>query len=410
VNTNLLFAGTEFGVYFTVNGGKQWTQLKGGLPTISFRDVAIQRRENDLVAASFGRGFYILDDYTALRDVSESMLAQPAMLFPVRDAWWYIQRPHLSFDSGKGSQGDAHFLAPNPEFGATFTYYLKEAPISKKNSRKDKEKDMTDSDIPFPGWSALEVEKLETEAKLMFAISNSKGKVIRRLQTPAKSGINRISWDLSYPSMAPITLDPKVDTEEASIQGFLAPTGFYTVSMYLVEEGNVAALAPPVSFNVKPLHKGTLQGSSPEVTSEFWRSYEHVIRTTSTFDLRMEKATKRTKAMHLALVNSFTKPGSIDTDLAQINTDIESLRSSYYGNQAKSEVGEKGPHTVAFRMFSIYIGIERSTYGPTTTHKQQLSLIKKQVSAALSRLEGIQMRLDDVYNQLKTSGAPYIED
>ena len=66
VKPNLLFAATEFGIYFTGNGGEKWIKLKGGAPTISFRDLAIQRRENDLVGASFGRGFFVLDDYSPL--------------------------------------------------------------------------------------------------------------------------------------------------------------------------------------------------------------------------------------------------------------------------------------------------------------------------------------------------------
>ncbi|GAF91296.1 unnamed protein product, partial [marine sediment metagenome] len=67
VNSNLLFAATEFCIYFTIDGGKKWIKLAGGVPTISFRDLAIQRREDDLIGASFGRGFYIFDDYSVLR-------------------------------------------------------------------------------------------------------------------------------------------------------------------------------------------------------------------------------------------------------------------------------------------------------------------------------------------------------
>ncbi|NNL88454.1 MAG: glycosyl hydrolase, partial [Marinicaulis sp.] len=90
VNPNLLFAATEYGLFFTVDGGGRWTELDGGVPTISFRDVVIQRRENDLVAASFGRGFFILDDYSPLRDVSAEALDNEALLFPGRRAWWYM--------------------------------------------------------------------------------------------------------------------------------------------------------------------------------------------------------------------------------------------------------------------------------------------------------------------------------
>ncbi len=134
INPELLFLATEFGIYFTIDGGGNWIKLKGGLPTISFRDLAIQKRENDLVGASFGRSFYVLDDYSFLRNVSEDVLKKEAELFPVKDALWYI--PKL----GKGSQGATFFVAKNPPYGATFTYYLKESYQTDKAIRQEKEK------------------------------------------------------------------------------------------------------------------------------------------------------------------------------------------------------------------------------------------------------------------------------
>ena len=89
VNANLLFVGTEFALFASIDGGKQWTQLKGGLPPAQIRDMTVQKRENDLVLATFGRGFYVLDDYSALRDLSPAALAEDAKLFPLRDAYLY---------------------------------------------------------------------------------------------------------------------------------------------------------------------------------------------------------------------------------------------------------------------------------------------------------------------------------
>ncbi|MEZ5197641.1 MAG: hypothetical protein R2764_15005 [Bacteroidales bacterium] len=117
INKNLFFAATEFGIYFTINTGQNWIKLIGNVPTISFRDLAIQRRENDLVGASFGRSFFVLDDYSALRSVSQEQLEQEASLFSTRKAWWYIERPVIGFDKN-GSQGANHYIAPNPPFGA----------------------------------------------------------------------------------------------------------------------------------------------------------------------------------------------------------------------------------------------------------------------------------------------------
>src|SRR5262245_31815185 len=106
VNPNLLFVGTEFGLFFTVDGGKKWVQLKGGMPIISVRDLAIQKRENDLVVGTFGRGIYILDNYTPLRAFKPEMFAQEATLFEVKDAMMYIQAQPLG-GRGKSFQGES---------------------------------------------------------------------------------------------------------------------------------------------------------------------------------------------------------------------------------------------------------------------------------------------------------------
>ena len=90
-NPGLLFVGTEFGVFCTVDAGERWIKLSGGAPTIPFRDLEIQRRENDLVGATFGRGFYVLDDYSPLRHVSEQALSENEyLLFPVKKALLYV--------------------------------------------------------------------------------------------------------------------------------------------------------------------------------------------------------------------------------------------------------------------------------------------------------------------------------
>jgi hypothetical protein len=105
VNPNLLFTGTEFGLFFSVDGGQKWIQLKGGLPTIAVRDLNIQKRENDLVVGTFGRGIYILDNYTPLRLIKPEMLRQDTAVFPVKDALMYIQSQPLG-GRGKSFQGE----------------------------------------------------------------------------------------------------------------------------------------------------------------------------------------------------------------------------------------------------------------------------------------------------------------
>ena len=120
VNANLWFAGTEYGAFFTIDGGAHWVQLKGGLPTIAVRDMVVQARESDLVIATFGRGFYVLDDISALRQIKAESLEQAATLFPVKDALLYIERHPLGGPK-KGYQGEAFYTADNPPYGAVFT-------------------------------------------------------------------------------------------------------------------------------------------------------------------------------------------------------------------------------------------------------------------------------------------------
>src|SRR5579864_1789719 len=136
VNANLLVAGTEFGAYFSVSGGQHWWRLKGGLPTIAVRDIVIQSREADLVIATFGRGFYVLDDITPLRQMKAESTEQAAAAFPVKDALLYVERHPLG-GPRKGFQGDAYYAAENPPYGAVFTAYLKEKIKTRKEKRQD---------------------------------------------------------------------------------------------------------------------------------------------------------------------------------------------------------------------------------------------------------------------------------
>ena len=174
--------------------------MTGGVPNIPFRDLAIQKRENDLVGATFGRGFFIFDDYTPLREISEKALEEEVQLFPVRKAWWYIQRRNLR-GRDKASQGSAFFTAPNPPFGAVFSYYLRDDVETRKEARRKQEKEIEKEggDTPYPGWDELRRERLEEDPAIVFTVRDEAGEVVRRLTGPVKSGFHRVAWDLRYP-------------------------------------------------------------------------------------------------------------------------------------------------------------------------------------------------------------------
>jgi len=203
VKPNLYFLGAEFGLYFSLDAGSKWIQLKGNVPTISFRDIEIQRRENDLVGASFGRSFFVLDDYSFLREISKEVLNEKEfILFPIRKALLYV--PARVLGGEKGSQGDGFFTAPNPPFGAVFTYYLKDTFKTLKQSRQEKEGKIKkqSGDNVYPGWDALKAEEREESPAITFVIKDTEGNVVNRVTGPTSAGFHRVNWSLRYSSLS----------------------------------------------------------------------------------------------------------------------------------------------------------------------------------------------------------------
>ncbi len=408
----LLFAATEFGIYFTIDGGSRWVKLKGGVPTISFRDLAIQRRENDLVGASFGRGFYVLDDYSVLREVTEQQLQQEAALFSTRKAWWYIPRPKLSFDDEKGSQGASHFVAPNPDFGAVFTYYLNEGVKSKAEARKEKEKALNQQkrDVPFPGWEALEGEQREVGPKVLLVVKDESDNVVRRVEGPAKKGFHRIAWDLRYPAPDALPLDPAPSPDGQGPKGMLAAPGTYSVTLHKQVNGVTTSLAGPVRFEVTPLREGALKGASQNEVSAFYRSFEEVTGKISALEMDWSKTNKRAKAMQKALLQTQADPGNLDTRLHSLQNSLHAIDTEMHGNRAKVLVGEKTKPTPGERVFALYRGLSNSTYGPTATHRKTLQIVQEQLNALDNQLQQAKREMEQLAQAIVEAGGPIVAE
>lgn len=413
VKPELLFAATEFGIYFTVNGGQRWVKLTGGVPAISFRDLAIQRRENDLVGASFGRSFYILDDYSLLRELSDEQMRQEATLFSTRRAWWYIPRPVLSFGGGKGSQGAGYYVAPNPPFGAVFTYYLKEGLKTKKEIRQEQEKKIS-GDVPFPGWDAVEQERRLEEPRIWLTVADSDGKVVRRLEGPAEKGFHRVAWDLRYPSPQAIALDEKVsdddDDDDGGPAGFLAPPGRYAVTLSKQVDGVVTVLAGPATFEVERLREGALPGAAPGDVAAFWRELENTQMQVSATAMALRNSLDRMKALRLALGRTPGAPGELDARLNEIRQSLLALDEAMNGSRSKEEVGEKMPPTVQDRLRVAATGTRLSTYGPTPMHRRSLEIARAELGAVRTELNQLlEQKIPQLERDMAKTGAPWVE-
>ena len=412
VKPELLFAATEFGIYFTLDGGIEWMKIMGDVPTISFRDLAIQRRENDLIGASFGRSFFVLDDYSLLREVSESQLQQEASLFATRKAWWYIPRIVLG-GSEKASQGASYYVAPNPPFGAVFTYYLKDDLKSKKEIRKEAEKALNKAgkNIPFPGWEALEAERREPSPKIWLVVKDNQENVVRRLEGPIKKGFHRVAWDLRYPASQAITMDQiRTEDEDNQPRGLMAGPGTYTVSLFKEVNGVISPLAAPGTFEVERLRKGALEGASPEETVAFWREIEGLQKATSAATVQVGKGLDKLKVMQEALSRAMAVPGELDAQLYHLRMSLLDLDQQLNGNRTKQQIGEKGKPTVQQRLGVAYLGTTNATYGPTPMHKRSLEIAQTQFSEIQRQLQKI-LTVDilNMEKALQQAGAPWTE-
>ena len=410
VKPELLFVGTEFGIYFSVSSGKAWVKLAGGVPTISFRDLAIQKRENDLVGASFGRGFFVLDDYSALRSVSEQQLAQEATLFPTRKAWWYHPR-FLLGEEQKGYIGANHFVAPNPDFGAVFTYHLRDGLKSKAEIRQASEEALleADKDIPFPGWDAVADEMAESDPKIWIIVKDADGKTVRRVNGPIEKGMNRVAWDLRYPAPEAVSLNGDESSSDSEPSGMLAAPGSYSATLAKEIGGEITILTPAIQFDVVPLRAGALQGSSPTEAAAFWRTYENAVRDSSAVDHALETEVAQVVAMKKALSRATTAPGDLDQRLNRLRTRLQSFEDRLYGNRAKYQVGEKARPNIESRLSSVELGLYGSTYGPTATHRQQLKIAKTQLRQIKTELIQVRAEAAALGDDLLQAGAPWVE-
>ncbi len=403
VQKNLMFAGTEFGVFVTVDGGTSWTEMNGGIPTISFRDLAIQRRENDLVAASFGRGFYVLDDYSALREVSKSQIGQASSLFAPRKAWWYIPRSVMSFDNIRGSQGSQLYVAPNPEFGAVFTYYLKEELKSLEKERQAKEKGVK-GNIPFPGWDVLQAETREMDPFVYLEIKDDNGNVVNRVKAANKKGFNRVAWNLRVGGTDALSLDGDIE----SLDGLLSAPGTYSATLNKFEKGAFAQLAGPVSVEVAPLRDGSIPGKDIQEVTAFWRQYEGMTRDVNALWTKLSNTRKTAKKLMVAGTKA-NVGNELLSSISGLISKLNDLDNQLGGNPAKNQIGERNRPTIGERLFALNRGISQSTYGPTETHQETMKIVVKQWREMNEKLQGYQEEASELSGQITEAGGSWVE-
>lgn len=407
VQENLFFIGTEFGMYVTVNGGKNWKPLKNGVPTISFRDIELQRRDNDLVGASFGRGFYVLDDITPLRELAKQTVSEGVL--PVRDTWWHV--PYSPGQAkGQPTMGSDSYRAANPEFGAMITYYLKDVPKTAKAQRNAAERKLRKSakDVPFPGWDTLLSESLEPQPKVLIRIANQQNETVRWLEGKAQNGLHRMNWDLRLANAESIDLTQPdfVPPWAGDSVGPLVAPGTYQAELVLVSQSGAVVIGKGQTFQVKPMPQAD-PSVDYKAVARFQQDTREMYRKLAIASDDLGRVKNQLRHMHAAFTMAPKAKAELLTAINQFEVKLNAVEQKLYGNRQRGQLNESQSPSLWGRLSQVVYGHWSTIQEPTQTHRRNLAIVTQGFEAMRKDLtQLIEQDFANLNKALDEAGAP----
>lgn len=408
---NLLFAGTQFGLYVSVNGGKYWSKFMTGMPaSATVKDIEIQKKEDDLVVATHGRGVYILDDYSPLRNIDKSTFDKKAILFPIKDSKMFVEANPFGF-SGKGFQGASFYMADNPPVGATFTYFIKSKAKSLKDTRRDLEKERQEKnlDLDYPQYDQLRKESEDEDPFILFEITNSDNEVVRRIKKSATEGVNRVTWDFRYPPVAPVTFKPFDDTYAWSEPdlGYYATPGTYKVSLTQFAQGEFEQLVPPTEFKCVWLNHATLPAKDLNELEDFNEKVAKLARGLNGADEYLGELKNKVKYFKKALTESSGAPIDLAQRIFTVSNTLEDINREINGDALRRRYEGATPASLNERIGIIVWSLWSTTAAPTQTYKDSYALVASKFDGVLNKIKAAEKEVMEIEKALEGSGTNY---
>ena len=453
VNKNILFLATEYGVYVSLNQGEEWHDFSRGLPTISVRDLVIQKRENDLVLATFGRSFYVLDDYSALRKINSETMEKDAFIFEPRKALQYNQ-----VSGGTTSDGMSSYYAKNPRYGANIKYYVKESEATLRSKRiaresfcgvdlnavealimsgyenprsllnedindvaensglsKSEIKDIvlviknnlkTGVNIAFPGWEQLDAEINEDYAKALIVIKDNNGNKIEEISRPLRRGVNEVNWDLTKDIVTTINSG---SSYSSGLNRWVEP-GSYNVELYKSIKGVVTEISEPSVLVVERIKAGTLTNPESDKHNDYFNKLASLYKKINQYSSMFEKSSERVKSYKAMVKYVSNNRSDMEKNIASIAKTQNNLYSKLYGSKSKKEVGEKEPQSIFDRLSNARGGWYSSSYGPTKLHMKSFDIAKEMFNRIKPEMDAYFENVKKVGKILEEAGAPIVLD
>jgi photosystem II stability/assembly factor-like uncharacterized protein len=413
VDPNLLFVGTEFGAYWSRDGGSHWLKI-AGVPTVAVRELAIQPRANDLVMGTFGRGVYILDDYTPLRTASAELLAKPMAFFPVRDAVLYV--PTRQFGGrGKASRGEGFYTAENPPPGAVFTYRLKEGLRTLKKQRVEAEgaAQKAGKPIRYPTAKELQAEADEEAPQILLTVADESGNPIRVITGPTEAGFQRVAWDLRLPAHVLPRLRSEDDEEEETdgppqAAGPYVVPGGYRVTLSQRVGGVVTDLAGPLSFRVVLDPQSGLTLADHQARGAYQAQLQSLRRSVAGA-LELANATSaRLGQLIRALDQAPSAPRAVHDQARALQRKLNAVLVELRGDTALGSRAGPSPASITQRVTTVSNQQSRTLAPPTGTQRRQHAIASELFATELGKLrEVVEVELPAVERSAEEAGAPW---
>lgn len=410
VNANLLFVGTQFGLYTSIDAGSTWVKFMNGLPASTYIDLEIQTEHDDLVVASFGRGIYILDDYSPLRQLNSTLLKDSGYVFPIRTGLMYTEASPMGY-SGKGFQGGNFYSADNPEVGVGIKYYLRHDVKKLKETRREEEKakQKKNEDLNYPDYNTLLAESQQGKPQLLFVITNSKGEVVRKLTTNIKKGLNRITWDMRTAATNPVSLqsfDASLAWASAE-QGFLVEPGTYSVQMVMFDGFEYRNLANRQWFEIIPLNHATLTAGDKAALDTFNRGVAEMIRLVEGADQYRSQMSEHLKYLQKGLNEGAVHDVALYKEVQDFERKLNQINKMIRGDGLRSRYEGAAPVSLRSRVNEISESLWATTSAPTTTFIDSYTIVNGQIDDVLNQLKEATLTLHWLWLKFDEIKLPY---
>jgi hypothetical protein len=307
--------------------------------------------------------------------------------------------------------GAEFFTAPNPPFGAVFTYYLDAELLTQKKARRkaEIEAEKEGDDTPYPSWETLRAEDREEAPSLLLVVRDAKGNTIRQIAGDTKEGLHRTAWDLRLPATDPVTLEQPETRPywESEPRGPLAVPGDYSVTLAKREGGKLIELAGPESFTVKSLPQSPETSNDPATVQAFQRKAGELYRAVQGAVAHMAELDGRIAHLKAAIRDTPRATENDEQSLRALVARLADIGVALNGDNTVSSRNEPVAWSVSQRAGVVYQRLLNTRSSVPAMYEESYDVAASEFAEVVADLQAVGRDLDALESRLESLGAPW---